>query len=180
MAIEPLDDQKLENVFFPYAQERTAEAKKNGGRFVYYTNAEVATSILRNREIWMRNAYVMSDFKEISHGMECLTAAYNNGKSGEVLKRTLNAAHPGLPEEVAALFDSWSIAIRVDTYMTCVSEHRSVENERGRLSMWRAYGGTTGVALVMNGKAMFSPSNALNAFSSQCSTAMRQASQMNS
>jgi hypothetical protein len=50
--------------------------------------------------------------------------------------------------------------------MTCVSEHHSEENERGRLSMWRAYGGTTGVAIVMNGTAMLSPSNALNVFSS--------------
>jgi hypothetical protein len=140
MAIEPLDEQKLDSLFFLYSKERTEAVKKNGGRFVYYTNAEVASSILRNREIWMRNASVMSDFKEISHGMECVTAAWG-GASGDVLKRALGSAFPGLPEEVATLFNSWSLAISVDTYLTCVSEHRSEEDQRGRLSMWRAYGG---------------------------------------
>lgn len=48
----------------------------------------------------------------------------------------------------------------------CVSEHRAREDERGRLSMWRAYGGRNGVAMVFNGTAMFNTSNAIGAFSS--------------
>ena len=40
--------------------------------------------------------------------------------------------------------------MRADTYITCLSEHKAEEDTLGRLSMWRAYGGTNGVALVMN------------------------------
>lgn len=166
MAIEPLDEARLESVFFHYAQARISEARAKGTRFVYYTNADVAISILSRCEIWMRNASVMNDFSEISHGMDCLTAAYH-GASGDVLNRALDAAHPGLSKEVAVFFDSWSPAIRLDTYMTCLSEHRGGDEDlRGRLAMWRAYGGTTGVAIVMKGAAMFSPSNALDVLSS--------------
>jgi hypothetical protein len=163
--MQPVDADRLASVFMPYAVRRTAEAKANGGRFAYYTTAEVAARILTSQEIWMRNATVMNDFLEISHGLECLRAAYK-GPAGVVLKRVLNTAFPGLPEEIEELFDSWLLTMQVDTYLTCVSEHRVEENRRGRLSMWRAYGGATGVAIIMNGAAMFSPSNALRAYSS--------------
>ena len=50
--------------------------------------------------------------------------------------------------------------------MTCISEHLEDEDNHGRLSIWRAYGGSTGVAMVMNSRAMFTESNALGAFTS--------------
>src|SRR5262249_18629266 len=53
-----------------------------------------------------------------------------------------------------------------ETYLTCLSEHRAEEDTCGRLSMWRAYGGTTGVAVVLNGDVMFAESNALGIYSS--------------
>ena len=45
-----------------------------------------------------------------------------------------------------------------DTYLTSISEHRNKEDTFGRLSMWRAYGETTGVALVMNNSPFLTPS----------------------
>ena len=76
---------RLRRVFFPYADRRTAAVQANGGRFAYYTTASVAVSVLRSKEIWMRNAVTMNDFMEISHGFECLNAAYK-GDSGAALK----------------------------------------------------------------------------------------------
>ena len=67
---------------------------------------------------------------------------------------------------VKDFFNGWLPGIRQDTYITCMSEHLAAEDHHGRLSMWRAYGGKTGVALVLNGAVMFSKSNALNVFSS--------------
>lgn len=157
--------ERLSRVFFPYARERTAAVKATGGRFVYYTTAEVATKILRSQQMWMRNALLMNDFREIDHGLECLNVAYK-GPAGQILKRALASCFPGLPEEIEAEFDAWTPSIRTDTYLTCVSEHCDHEDVRGRLSMWRAYGGSTGVALVLNGAVMFSRSNALGVFSS--------------
>ncbi|HYD34401.1 MAG TPA: DUF2971 domain-containing protein, partial [Methylophilaceae bacterium] len=63
-------------------------------------------------------------------------------------------------------FRAWSPAFSVDTYVTSVSVHRAEEDKYGRLSMWRAYGGNAGVALVLNGGVMFRESKALAAYSS--------------
>ena len=57
--------------------------------------------------------------------------------------------------------------MRTDTYLTCVSEHKAEEDTLGRLSMWRAYyGGTNGVALVMDIAAFQAPgpSDVLNIY----------------
>jgi hypothetical protein len=55
----------------------------------------------------------------------------------------------GLSPEIEKLFDDWTGHRKFDTYLACFSEHKESEDTFGRLSMWRAYGGTTGVALVM-------------------------------
>jgi hypothetical protein len=64
----------------------------------------------------------------------------------------LNACCPGLGDDSIKFFDRWYPAIRLDTYICCVSEHDKTEDQLGRLSMWRAFGqyGTARAALVMN------------------------------
>jgi hypothetical protein len=42
------------------------------------------------------------------------------------------------------------------TYLACLSEHQD-EDEHGRLPMWRAYGATTGIALVINAAPVIGP-----------------------
>lgn len=163
--IESNDLEELARVCFPYAARRTEEMKANGNRFVYYTTAEVAMHILRNQQIWLRNALLMNDFSEISHGFACLNAAYN-GPSGTVLKAALASCFPDLPREVEDMFNALLPNVRGDTYLTCFSEHCLDEDRRGRLSMWRAYGGATGVAVVINGAVMHGDSTALGALSS--------------
>ncbi|HEY4218043.1 MAG TPA: DUF2971 domain-containing protein [Gemmatimonadaceae bacterium] len=152
-------------VFLPYNQRRQADAQSSGGRFVYYTTAETATRILSNREVWLRNATAMNDFSEISHGMTCLQAAYA-GEAGRVINAAIDRNFPGLAGEIVTVFQEWQPALQLDTYLTCISEHRAKEDQRGRLSMWRAYGGRTGVAIVFNGTAIFGASNAIGAYSS--------------
>ena len=63
-------------------------------------------------------------------------------------------------------FNSWLPMIFEDTYVTCVSQHLSEEDHHGRLSMWRAYGCGTGIALVINGAVMFGNTQVLQVFSS--------------
>ncbi len=48
------------------------------GRFVYYTSARVAMSILQRKEAWMRQATTMNDFSEIQYGLSRLSEAYKN------------------------------------------------------------------------------------------------------
>lgn len=162
------NQQRIESIFFPYATERIAKVRDTKTRFVHYTSAEVAMQILSNREVWMRNATTMNDYMEVTHGFECLRKAYD-GDDGQQLKQTMDALFPGLWGELETRFNAWLPVLRNDTYLTCISEHCDTEDRHGRLSMWRAYGGTTGVALVMNSAVFVTESTALKAYTSPVS-----------
>lgn len=160
-----MDENQLRHIFFPYTDDRTREVTENGHRFVYYTTAETAFRIIKNKEIWMRNTSTMNDYLEVEHGFGCLNAAYKSD-SGVNFRETFDSIFPGLTEEVVAKFNSWLPGIRRDTYISCVSEHLEEEDQNGRLSMWRAYGGNAGVAVVINPAAMFMQNDAVNVFAS--------------
>lgn len=160
-----VDLEQVRSLFFPHATQRIAALRRDRTRLVHYTSAEVAVSILRNREVWMRNATTMNDFMEVEHGFQCLRHAYAGG-AGDQFKQVLDSNFPGAVAELEAQFNAWLPGIKRDTYLTCVSEHHDSEDSYGRLSMWRAYGGRTGVALVLNSAPFYSESNALKAYSS--------------
>ncbi|PHS26931.1 MAG: hypothetical protein COA84_05615 [Robiginitomaculum sp.] len=60
---------KFIQIFQPGLMETYNTIEKNKTRFVYYTSAETAMKVLRNQELWFRNATVMNDFSEISYGL---------------------------------------------------------------------------------------------------------------
>lgn len=103
----------------------------------------------------------MNDYREIEHGFDCLNSAYKNNK--ERLLAVFDGLFPGFCEQLETLFNGWLPHFRTDTYITCVSEHDASEDKYGRLSMWRAYGGVAGVAMVFNGGPFLRPSDALRA-----------------
>lgn len=164
--LENSEDLKLyKQTFFPYATEVTDRVQRAGGRFAYYTTAATALEVLRGRELWMRNTLVMNDFMEVEHGVSCVINAYNS-PAGLSLNTELEKHFPGLSQEIKSLFDAWIPSFRRDTFVTCISEHTQSEDKYGRLSMWRAYGGGAGVALIVNGGVIFRHSTALAAYSS--------------
>lgn len=165
MAAAILDAPEVDRIFFPYMEQRTREVLTAGGRFVYYTTADTAVALLKGRQVWMRSTTAMNDYMEVDHGFECLRAAYHD-EPGKAFNGALDASFPGLADEVRDLFNAWLPQIRYDTYITCVSEHMPAEDQHGRLSMWRAYGGQTGVAIVFNGGVLFRATDALGAYSS--------------
>jgi hypothetical protein len=151
--------------FFPAAFQRTATAIKSRLRFVHYTNADTAMKLIRNKEVWMRKASAMNDYMEIEHGRDCLVAAYAENKLR--FEELMNGMFAGFSDRLEMHFNGWLPHFRADTYIACMSEHYESEDEYGRLSMWRAYGGVTGVAIVMNSAPFLRPSKALNAYSSR-------------
>ena len=155
----------LAEVFMPHAADATQRVIANGCRFAYYTTAETAFRILSNRTVWMRSTRTMNDFMEIEHGVECVAAACKS-ESGRKLAAAIDGLFPGLFDEVLVRYRAWVPGFQSDTFVTCVSEHVSADDLYGRLSMWRAYGGRSGVALVLNGGVMFSQTDALAAYSS--------------
>lgn len=152
-------------IFFGYAFAKNVEMRQKGRRFVHYCSAETALSILQHRQMWMRRATVMNDFREIEHGSECLVKAWKSDQ-GARLRAIVEAVFPGVMQEFVSLFDGWFPTFKGDTYLSCISEHRDEEDGIGRLSMWRAYGGAKGVAIVLNPNVFLTPSDALKAYTS--------------
>jgi hypothetical protein len=164
--MEPSAEQlQIARIFFPRALRAQADVATKNRRFAHYTSAEVAFSILTKGEVWMRNAQVMNDFSEIEYGMARLDTAYS-GAPGKEFKALLEGMFPNICAEIENQFNGWLPHFRSETYITCVSEHLDDEDLTGRLSMWRAYGGTSGVAIVVNNTPFLGATNVLGAYSS--------------
>lgn len=166
-AIPGLNDLQMQigNIFFPEAYSRLTTMLAEGSRLVHYTSAEIGMSIIQNSEVWMRNTHTMNDFSEVEHGLACIDAGWKSAE-GQRLRAAVDAIHPGTSDAAEEMFNLWLPDMRADTYITCVSEHPPSEDAHGRLSMWRAYGGRSGVALVMNTTPFAAASDALKAHSS--------------
>ncbi len=130
--------------FFPEEFEKRQGAATK--RFVHYTSADVAKSIIENKQVWMRNTRTMNDFREIRHGMECLQRGLRSPEGEELHELLLSIDGTGLNAFRNGEYLDWH---KDGVYITCISEHEDNEDGLGRLSMWRAYGGTTGVAMVI-------------------------------
>ncbi|ABN77129.1 DUF2971 domain-containing protein [Cereibacter sphaeroides] len=158
----------MERLFYPlifaHALRRVEELKARKVNLSHYTSAEVAISILQKKEIWLRNAAVMNDFHEVEHGLKCLMAMFNDPYVGPRFESIVNSVSPGLYE---MLYDRYNNPVDLyDTYLACLSEHGEdggapSEDELGRLSMWRAYGGNTNVALILDSRRVLDAPNGL-------------------
>ena len=107
----------------------------------------------------MRNATCMNDYNEMRHGLRCLVEAFGTD-AGQAFNAALDGCYPDLAKELDAKFTAVAPSLIEHTYITCVSEHSDDEELYGRLSMWRAYGSSTGVALVFNNGPFIRQSNA--------------------
>jgi Protein of unknown function (DUF2971) len=146
---EQLD--KLERIFMPYAAEQRtklfesqAKLRKPGDEdkiyFAHYTSAEAALAIINSKRVWMRNNTAMSDYREIEHGFDVLAKAFEDTREG--FEKALDKCAPGAAKAGFDQFLGWWNSIRLDTYIASFSEHDPGEAEHGRLSMWRAFGGS--------------------------------------
>jgi hypothetical protein len=137
---------RLEAIFVPLALEQrnrflAEQADPSCLRFVHYTSAKAALSIINSKRLWMRNVTAMDDFREVQHGFDILNGIVSDAHIRESLNGALDACAPGAAEEAIAHFNTWWNDIRFNTFVTSVSEHVDTEDMHGRLSMWRAFGG---------------------------------------
>ena len=160
----------LTNIFHSNALNRIDQCLNSGTRFVHYTTADKAMKLLSNREVWLRKSTRVNDFMEIEHGLNCLSSAWRKNKPG--FEKQFEDLFPGVCERIEGQFNSWLPSYRTGTFIACVSEHddkpEKNEDRMGRLSMWRAYGGSAGVAIVMKGDVFHRMvlSDALKAYTS--------------
>jgi hypothetical protein len=150
---------KLEGIFMPisrrqrdafYARDPATGVLADAASFVHYTSAEAALSIIRNKRIWMRNAMSMADYREVQHGLDIFDRFFSDKSKLDAFVAAVDECAPGAAMEAIALFRQQSNTTRLLTYIASISEHLPKENQHGRLSMWRAFGGNTArVALVL-------------------------------
>lgn len=162
MVTEQLD--ALGRILFARAYAARDAAREQEQRFVHYTRADTAVSIIRSKKVWMRNATVMNDFQEIAWGQGAFLHAWNSSK-GAALRSALDDIDPTIVQLLAPRIPAAEMEIRFGTFLTSLSEHDRREDARGRLSMWRAYGGDNGVAMVLKNTPFMAESDALGAYS---------------
>ena len=124
---------------------------KTYGRFVHYTTAEAALSIIRTKRFWLRNTNCMSDYREVQHGFDIFNRYFLDNAKRKAFVDAFDACIPGAADDAFTAFNNWWQDLRLNTYIGCVSEHQDSEDINGRLSMWRAFGGTaTRVGIVFH------------------------------
>jgi len=153
---------QYETVFLSHVSS-AANRIYDGKRLVHYTNADAANKIITGNEIWLRNAVLMNDFLELRYGLECLQSAWQT-EAGN-LRIWLEEHWLGLYQEIEADFNLNLRETLNSTFILSLSEHEDEEDNLGRLSMWRAYGGTTGVALVVNPTVFSSHTDLMGVYS---------------
>jgi hypothetical protein len=72
--------------------------------------------------MWLRNSQMMNDFSEIQHGLDCLSAAWRSDVCHE-FKELLERIQSGLCHQIEAEFDQRALSIRLNTFITSLSEH---------------------------------------------------------
>ena len=135
-------------IFSPGDSEQVSEVVTEA-RLAYYTTANTAKQIIENKEIWFRNALLMSDYSEIQYGLDLMKAAMS-GPAGKRFRDTVNGLFPDAVERAGRMLDPHIQNWRHETYLSCWSLHDDAEDQNGRLSMWRAYGD---IALVVRNHA---------------------------
>ena len=133
----------------------------DGYKFAYYTTADIAKKILEKKEVWLRNAHVMSDYSELAYGLGLFENAVSSS-SGKDFFKALNSCCTNVENKILGWYQEWKTSLLMDTFITCLSLHHPSEDDNGRLSMWRAYGN---VAIVLNNSKLVNESSALGVWS---------------
>jgi Protein of unknown function (DUF2971) len=161
--------QELFYSFMPESLRRIERVRKHNIRFVHYTSGESAMKILRTNRMLLRNSTLLNDFSEVQHGLNCISYSWT-GEQGKRLQDLMKTVQPDLPEIFEPDFNSLINDLKLETYITSISEHGDIdegdqfEDSLGRLSMWRAYAPKNGVAFVFNNAPFVGDTNVVNAY----------------
>jgi hypothetical protein len=110
----------------------------------------------------------MSDYREVQYGLDILQRYFTDKDKAARFAAALDACAPGVAQEAIKLFDQWwthpQVSTRFNTYISSISLHAAHEDQHGRLSMWRAFGGqnTPRVAFVFSIPKFTGAATALN------------------
>ena len=155
---------KVATACFQYSIKRLAELPPR--KLAYYTTAETALKIIQTKKFWLRNPRLMNDYQEIVHGTQCLHEALT---ASDIVSQANAAFDPTYSGLFAEILTAWESQKKVyessNAFIACLSEIDAADN-RGAPSMWRAYGGSNGVALILNSEMLNADTTFLNTFHS--------------
>lgn len=115
----------------------------------HYCSTASLEGIIKNKQLWLSNPLFMNDLEEVRFGVLKGTSI---ARESQELKDALKT---GTREQMffdalSDHFDMYSGEHVFDLYIACFSEH-SIDDEDGRLSMWRAYAASgDGAALIFD------------------------------
>lgn len=140
---------------------------KDGSRYLcHYTSSENALNILNSQQFWLRNARCMNDYSEITNGVE-LIAETLRADDGALLTRLLNILGKGDGNQNSAFitgWDEWILSHSANVFIGCLAEC-SPDEAVGKLSMWRAYGSSTGgVCFIFDTQPFVAETDLLGAY----------------
>lgn len=150
-----LINEELASIIFSQANEREKYIKDNNIRLAYYTTESTLRKIIEHKEIWLRCTARMNDNSEIKYGVDALSAAFSKNNNRERFASFLTVVFDGDKDYIYPILNLLQERQYIDqlfTFIACISEHHTDpddhEDKYGRLSMWRAYGKSSGVAMI--------------------------------
>ena len=146
----------IECTTFSDINDKISELLNSNKKLVHYTSAIVAREIIEKEELWLRKTIFMNDYSEITYGKQCLENLLNEpeiiDKLNNLLKNFPIQINGNNLDILKKVYHDFVNDVEKRTYISCLSEHLLDEDNIGRLSMWRAYGNSSGIALVINPK----------------------------
>lgn len=168
-----MTEDEIRKIFFPSLERKRREAILKGYHFAYYTTADTATQILSTMKIWLRSTGVMNDHSEVEHGAGIVFEVLKSD-AGKRYLDAVESVWSGAADELRRRINDFLPIILGDTFITCLSEHMpKIDDIHGKLSMWRAYGGENGVAIVLNRAPILSEKTDVGAYAHPVSYAGR-------
>lgn len=147
---------------FGYALARL-EKLKQVSTIAHYTTADTALQIIKSRTFWLRNSALMNDYSEFEHGDVCLSEVFSDPT---VLGRMIQVFDNNFPNFTNELINWWQATKQQAKRLLYIGSFAEIASDDclGRLSMWRAYGGSAGVALCLNPQLLETDSSELSVF----------------
>jgi hypothetical protein len=115
----------------------------------HYTSVSTLEKIVTTNQLWLSHPLYMNDIEELRFGMN--VGAENFRSSRHLAEVCVSSKrHAFLIGKFDEFFSNFDNNHVLDTYVLCLSEHTSGNND-GLLSMWRGYGANGGgVAIVFD------------------------------
>ena len=146
-----MEDSDVREIFGPLFDDPSPANAFNVKKplLAHYTTIQVLERILETNEIWFSNPLFMNDLEEVRFGiLEGNKLVLQSDEIAKACKTKERASY--FWHSFNHYFGQFDMQHIFDTYVFCMSEHETYDND-GLLSMWRGYGANgNGVGIVFD------------------------------